>query len=604
MIFYRGLLALLPALLFLAKPAAAQRSITRYDAVLDSLEKSGHPDAVLPYLRAELKKAPNNEAVLRTLGYRLAAAGKLDSAAALYRRALSVNPKCARCQLNLGQMAAMRGDLPEALRLTEAALALDPADPAGYSFKAALKEQTGDDLEAIIAYDRAVALAPAEAQYYLQRGAYNMRKNYASLALADLTRAVALAPGTPEPLTARAEFYNAQRRYAEALADADAALDFDSSRAGLYAVRAAAYSGLDSHTAAVEDYTRAAALASADYAHVANRSLARYALEDMDGSCEDVQAALRLLARSTAPDTAGPAGILRERSANYCDASKPSYYYQRGIALFNLGRYLDAVPVYTLGLEKFPANAMILSFRGNAHLRAGEYATALDDYGAALRARESLAAEVAANRNHLAPNNIPAAAYTQTFFLDQYNSMAECAFALGRYEEALRYADSSLQPSATIADIRREEYHHIRGLALLALGRYADADAALTECLRLQPLSAEAHLHRAMARAAAGTRTRVRITSVNAGLSGGPLATTWSLPVGQKARRPKDAEAALRSALEDCSRALSLDPKLGQAYALRAGLRKDLGEGGYCDDVRQARALGGPVGDELATDCP
>ncbi|UZJ63398.1 hypothetical protein OKW96_12835 [Sphingobacterium sp. KU25419] len=63
------------------------------------------------------------------------------------------------------------------------------------------------------------------------------------------------------------------------------------------------------------------------------------------------------------------------------------------MAFYNLQQYEKALKIYDAGLRQFPDNAMILSFKGNAHLALKDFTNATLNYDIALINKASLMLE-------------------------------------------------------------------------------------------------------------------------------------------------------------------------------------------------------------------
>src|SRR5262249_42018894 len=83
-----------------------------------------------------------------------------DQAAALYERALKVQPDYYPALLDLGDLAQRRGDSEEALRHYERAVAVNPLDHRGHFLSGNALVELGRSAPALDAYARALSLRP------------------------------------------------------------------------------------------------------------------------------------------------------------------------------------------------------------------------------------------------------------------------------------------------------------------------------------------------------------------------------------------------------------------------------------------------------------
>jgi DNA-binding transcriptional MerR regulator len=102
-------------------------------------------------------------------GRRQEAEGRVDDAAAAYRRALKLDPGLGAGHTNLGTLAHRRGDVAEARASFEAALAVDPEQPEARYNLASLLCEAGELELAAAELRRVVELAPdfADAHFNL-----------------------------------------------------------------------------------------------------------------------------------------------------------------------------------------------------------------------------------------------------------------------------------------------------------------------------------------------------------------------------------------------------------------------------------------------------
>ena len=548
--------------------SVGQKTTDRYDRITDSLTRTGETEKLIAYFKKELKANPRNENVLRRLGYLYIKDDQHDLGKKYYQDALTLNPKCVRCLINIALVYELKKDYKKALEYFDKAIAIDTENPMSYSNRAHLKETTGDNSGALSDYDKAVALDFENAGYYVQRGNYHFKQGSVLLAIADLNRSVQLAPDNYYPYYQRAIIYYNSKKVNEALRDVNTAIQLDSNQQVLYTFRGAIYAAVEEHKKAITDYTKAIALNPKDHLPYYNRSLEKHAIEDMDGACSDMQECYALLK---------PGDSLRNELehtiGNYCDSTKPSYYYQRGITFYNLQQFNRAVDIYTLGINKFPDNVMLLSFRGNARFALKDYSNALQDYYTSIRNKGNPDSE---------------------FLASIQIHIAEAKFALGQYEEALVEINKGID----IAVEHKETYYNARGNILLALGKYQQAMSDFDKSITLNATFPLAYVNRAVARINLLNKIRITAYSFSGGIN--TFHAKWILPLKTTV---KVSEEDLFAALGDCSKAIDIDPALDIAYYIRGRIKRGLNSGGQCYDLMKARDLGYPVEPELLSGC-
>lgn len=562
---------------------AAGQTTDKYDRITDSLTRRGEAGKLIAYFKKELKANPRNENILRRLGYLYIKDNQHDLGRKYYQEVLTLNPKCVRCLVNIALVYELQKEPAKALAYFDKAIGIDPANPMSYSNRAHLKESTGDNSGALSDYDKAVALDFENAGYYVQRGNYHFKQGAFALAIADMNRSVQLAPGNYFPYYQRAMIYYNSQKIKEALADVNTAIRLDSNQEVLYSFRGTVYAAINEHEKAIEDYTNAIRLNPQDHLPYYNRSLERHAIEDMDGACSDMQACYALL---PAGDTLR--GELEHTIGIYCDATKPSYYYQRGIAFYNLQQFKRAIDIYSVGINKFPDNAMLLSFRGNAYFVLKDYSAAVLDYNASVQNKGNVIQEL----KHISQ---PASeSYINGFLATIQLGIAEAKFALGQYDAALTSINEGIKPGTDTI----EAYYNIRGDIFLALGKYQAAIDDFNRCIQLNSAFAPAYVNRAIARINLSNKLKVKAKSFSGNIN--TFNVSWVLPLKVTL---KISDEDLFAALADCSKSIDIYPDLDFAYYLRGRVKRMLDAGGQCYDFVKAKDLGYPVEPELLSGC-
>ena len=137
-------------------------------------------------------------------------------------------------------------------------------------------------------------------------------------------------------------------------------------------------------------------------------------------------------------------------------------YYNRGVALADLGRYEKAIVDYDKAIRLRPDYAEAYNNRGVALADLGRYEKAIVDYDKAIRLRPDYA--------------------------EAYNNRGVAYVDLGRYEKAIVDYDKAIRLRPDFA-----EAYYNRGNAHGVLGQYEKAIVDYDEAIRLRPDLAEAH---------------------------------------------------------------------------------------------------------------
>lgn len=577
---------------------AAQDS-ARYMRMSDSMIQAGKMEELIPIYEKELVKYPRSEQVLRWLGFLHSQLGHESEAVKYYTQAVEFNPNCARCYMNLGRMKAMRNDGPGAIEEFNKGIAADPKDPYIYSVRAKLKEMMGDKFGSLVDHNKAVQFGPEKADYLVERGLYHINQGNHYLALGDLNAATNVEPGNSWAWFQKASLMYQLGDLDGSLEAANRAIALDTQKYNLYLGRAAVNTQLRDFKAALIDFNRAIALEPGLHTTYESRSQYWYMMEDMDAYCSDLGTAFLLLQKQ---DPVHP-DLKPMVSAMFwtCDSNQSSYWFQRGIANYNLQQYQKAVNFYTRGLAKFPGNSMTLSFRGNAHFKLKQYKLALNDYAASIANRDNVVADLRTNPKYEHAPLDSLTRYVDGFIGSMQVSIAESLFGLGKMEEALKEIDKGIALAAGIPGFGMENYYNVQGNILLGLGRYPEAKDAFDKALAEDPKFYLAYIMRAVAKANTGSNFRVRTLSLSGGGNSGAFQPSWSLPVYKTVKKD---DSNLKAALADCNTAINLDPSGNLAWYLRGQIKQALGLPDFCKDISTARQMGFPKEDDKMGICP
>lgn len=588
-IIFTFLLALTTTLTF------AQKSV--FVKTVDGFLLANQPDKVLPYLEAQLKQHPKNEELLRMLGFHNLQRNNLVNAEKYYREALVVNAKCARCEMNLGNIFALKNDFKTALTYLEKAVKIDAKDAMVWVTRGRLKEMLGDGTGALNDYNTAIELEPANAQHYVQRGKYNLSGGYNSLALADFNKAITLAPTAYEGYYFRSNVQFGQQKYNDALKDVNKAIELDPKQDELYISRGVIYNSLQEYEKTLANYTKAIELNPSYFLAYLNRSKTYYALERLDASCVDLQTVRRLLKESNINDPDLWKEIEGELN-DYCDDSKASYYYQRGIASYNLNEYTKAIDLYNLGLKKFPRHVMLSTFKGNALLAMKENENALESYEEALSNQQALLAELKEARSLANASEADAQKAYDATLADIHFGIASSKANLNDFATALSQINTAIKLKGTVNE-GLESYYNLRGNIYLALENYQLAQTDFSKSITINKSYPIAYVNRAIAKASLAEKSKISAYS----FGGKTIRQPLQVVLGTAKTGKKAIESNLIAAIEDCNVAIGMDKNFGFAYYVRGQLKQLLNLKDYCVDLLTAQKLGLQVEPSLLKNC-
>jgi len=135
-----------------------------------------------------------------TLGRALRDQGKLEEAAASYRKATALDPQNAAFQSDLGNVLAEQGKLGEAIACYQKALETCAEYAEAHNNLANLYQMTGRLEEAAAGYQKAISLRPDYAEAHRNLGSLFCRQGRLPEAIASLQSAVSLNPAYGEAI--------------------------------------------------------------------------------------------------------------------------------------------------------------------------------------------------------------------------------------------------------------------------------------------------------------------------------------------------------------------------------------------------------------------
>lgn len=571
----------------------------KHDQLYDSLIVLRKYEEIITFFEKELGKKPKDEAILRKLGYVNILKNNLKQGEKYYLEALNVNPKCGRCYVNLGRIYAMKEDNKKALEYFNKAVDADPSDGLLFANRAQLKEMMGDGIGASRDYDKAIELDSSNSGFYVSRALYNSKLGYPVMALVDFNKAIALSPENENHYFDRASFYYEQRKLDEALIDINQAIEINPKTYKYYTARGAIYAAKQQYHKAIGDYNQAISFNKQDYLSVLNRASSYYHLEEIDSSAADYTY-LKMQIDSGNVNNSIMIKEIMDAYQDICDPSKPSYYYQRGVAYYNLAAYDKSLAIYTQGLALFPDNAMLLAFKGNTFLALNEYQKALDSYQISLKNKENYLTEIKINPRFAEASPEEIEQFYKGSIASTYYSVAECKVNLGDFDAALMDINTALTSMPNIQEFNKETYYNLRGYIYLMKGKYDLAILDFDKSIATNKNFPLAYVNRAIAKVSTAEKVKISAYSIRGNVSNQPLNLNWNAPSKSSLKK---SETNILSALADCNSAIQTDENLGFAFYIRGQIKQMLGQGDACLDLLRAKELGLMVELELMKNC-
>ncbi len=576
------------------------QDFSRYDKIVDSLKQLKQEDNIIPYLENCIKLNPKDELALRFIGSLYIQNNQLDLAEKSLNSAIALNANCANCYKNLARMYAIKNELDKALEKIDYALKLEPLNIEFYRTRAEIKVAKNDLLSATSDINKAIELEPKNSSLYISRAKLNQLKKLNVLALRDYDKAIQISPTDAGFYYERSNYYFDQFNFEESLKDINSAILIDSLNSNLYLARGVVCANLNEIESAISNCTKAIEIDSTNSMGYYNRSLGRYSLEDMNGACEDRSKALSLFLKYS-PDSELIESIKKDL-ADFCDCNKPSYYYQRGIAMYNLKKFKESIDIYTVGLTKFPAHSLLLNFRGNANLSSHNYRLAIKDYEESFKNMDLFKKELLAS-NELSNKgegfNSPDE-YIHSLEYTTYFSIAECYFYLESFDTSFIEINKGIDMLTVNDKIGVQTMFSLRGNIYITRNKFKEAIVDFNESIEMDKTYRNAYVYRAYAKMNLENDVSVnknKIIFLNGEYG---LYYAWTFP--EKTKINKNDSNVL-SALEDCNIALRLDPSYSYTYYLRGFASQTVGFDSCCQDFETANKLGFPVEVSILKKC-
>lgn len=561
-----------------------------YNRVFDSVSKYNQQKEGIAYFESELKKFPKNEWILRSLGALNFQLDRFKETRIFYNKALEVNPECAKCYFYLAQVLVNEDHFDGAYQALEKGIAINAKEGSLYSLRGRLKIYQGNEISGLNDLSKAISVEPDNADYYLERATYFMNKeNYLS-AKRDLLKAVELDPKNLTVYNYLAQVYSYERDFPNALKSINKALELAPNHAESLLTRGEVYFMNEEYGAAIENYGLVTQLQPGNYEAHHYLANAYYELERMDDFCTSISRSIQLMEEQKINDPEYYRFAVNKRK-DICDSSASSYYYQRGIAAFNLGDFTKSLTWYNKGIEKFPDKYMAYSFRANVELALGENRKAIADHKISLSHPEDIVKEVSQGSGwYSGISNDSLDLFMRSFKTSAYISYSFCHFNLGETDSALRCIDSAIRYTVGNGGSEFGDAFMMKGILLLDKGMFYEAEIAFKEIAKHLPewslcqdyialaLICQANKNSVLSRNKIEMKSLRNITDLQ-----------WYLP-----NKLLKGTSYAESALNHIQKALKMDSNDSFAYYLRAHINRQM-RMDYCSDFLKANQLGYPV---------
>jgi tetratricopeptide (TPR) repeat protein len=559
------------------------RTSAQPEAVLlktaDSLNKLEKYDAAITAYSKILSQKPQHEKALLGRGLAYVSNNKSALAEKDFKEAIRLNASCSDCHTGLGQLKLFQNDIAAAAVAADKAMELDSKNAGAWILKGRILLTQKKYSDASSSFTKAISFDSSNAGAYYFRSFVSRETKMFRDALSDLYMVTKLAPADADAYYETGAIYSDQKNWVDAMKYFLLAIQKDSSNSEYFKALANTYFATNDIANAVKYYTKAIKLNDKDVEAYIYRGEANYSIEDMDASCNDYKAALSKIAPGKDIQTRL---YITGRISEFCDSSKAEYYYQRGIASYNLNQFNKAVEWYNKGLQKFPNHFMLTSFRGGALLKMNEYDKAESDYTKAMALKDQVAQETNSSYKFQEATAAQRQAYINHTIAENYMHRAEARLTLNNYAGAMADIDEALRIMPPGED-GVADFYYVKGSVYLAQQDNNSALNWFNKAIQVVPGFAPALVNRALVKLNLAYRTTV--VQRHVGIKDASIA----LPSQTRVSVNTDN---LEAALSDCNKAIAAESKYAYAYYIRAMVKIALKQPDQCYDLLKAEQLG------------
>ena len=245
-------------------------------------------------LNEAIRLDPKSSTAYARRGAAYGRGGDLDRALADSTKAIRLDSRSGYAYSVRGSVYAEKGDLDKAIADLTSAIRLDPKDVEAYANRAGMYQMKGDAGKAIADCTEAIRLDPKHSGSYINRAAAYLSTNEIDKALADAEKAVSLDRNSAMAYLNRGTSYDAKGDYDRAIADLSEAIRLNPKNPKAYNNRADAYEEKGDHHNALADLDAAVALDPRSAWRYEVRAAHRISQGDMEGGIADLQTMMRL----------------------------------------------------------------------------------------------------------------------------------------------------------------------------------------------------------------------------------------------------------------------------------------------------------------------
>ena len=560
---------------------------SQIESDIDSLYFQGKYEKASTGYSSLILKENNNAELYRKRGVCYLNQQKFDESIPDLYKSLSLEPDCYKCHSSLAYCYLFKNKLDSVMKHANSSLKIKPNGEAHF-FRGIIFSGKKEHFDAISEFSEAIYLDSTFAHAYYRRGISYIDISFKSKGEKDILKAIEIDSNQIDFYYKLSLHYNTNKEFLKSIPYLEKCIRMDSNNSDFYKDLGSVNLYLENYKKSNFYYLMALEKGCEDpeiiYSYIADN---HYRMEDMDSSCYYLKKTIEL-ERNFNKETL-------DRYNDHCDTTLPNYYYQRGIAYFNLKNYKKSIEFHELGLSKFPNNGWLWDFRGNSLLADQQYLEAIKSYKKSLSLPSN---EFAKENSKMNMKEYENASKCMTNI-----SISDAYMELGDLPNALIHIDSSLVRLNKIEDgntkqkftvyilVQKGDYYYSNNEKNKAILEYDKA-------LAIAPTHLEALFNRALCLAEKNNKNKKQYRSVGLNLKyQGSKIYNYNQTTGLK---PKINKTELRQALIDLNTLISIDQSSGKAYLLRGIIKKQLQLLDYCMDINFAKDLGIKDANEIA----
>jgi tetratricopeptide (TPR) repeat protein len=566
----------------------------------EELFKNGKYSEAISLYGQLIELNQSNDMYYRGRGFSYKNKGRYEKAKEDYLTALSINDKAVNSYINLFEIYALLGNVESGL--TYLRKGITECDSSGdlkiYFKRSNYYFYNSEPYNAIDDFEQIEKLIPDSVPDYVygNKGyAYLQLKLY-PLAIENFDKAIDMDPNNAQYVFAKAKTYVIKSKWDEALKFLNKSIELDSTNFQFYNYKGGVYLALKDFNKAIYNYTLSIKCDSSAYYSYLSRAEAYYSDENMDSSCIDYYKALDLMGENEKHEIE----TVKSMTDKFCDSSIADYYFQRGIAFYNLNKFDESVSFHNKGLAKFPNNPFLFKFKGNSLLASENFTEAIESFNKTI----SLVTEEDFKKmsEHTSKD-----VNKTNYFISTYFMLCDAYISLGKTDSAYRYIIlledliSNVEPREGLFDMM-SILSNKKGIYYILKNENGKALENFDRSIEDNPNNLGALYNRAFYYYSQNNTYKITSHTYTAQLSYNGISTGV---YSQKIVKPELInKQELSRALRDCDKIIRLNKNSPKPFILRASVKKQLGYFDFCLDIIEAINLGEVSANEIAgTNC-